>query len=63
MKISRKDAIKLLFTAIDQDENLWEMLCEENHYDEEKDEILSLGEAFAAIGVTAKEFDEAIGAN
>ena len=61
MRITRKEAIKLLFTAIDHDDRLWEILCEEDYYDEKKDELLSLGEAFEAIGVTPTEFDEAVG--
>jgi hypothetical protein len=60
MKITRKDALKILLSVSDEHDSTWEYATED-YYDEENDELPSIYDVFGALGVTKKELDEAEG--
>lgn len=62
MKISRIDAIKIIDRATDRDDPHWEQVTED-WYDESKDDVPSINDVFAALGVTEAEYREASGAD
>ena len=62
MKISRIDAIKIIDRATDKDDPFWEHIVED-WYDEKKDDIPSIYDVLAALGVTEAEYRKASGAD
>jgi len=59
-KLSRKDAISILYATSCQDDPAWEWAVED-YYDEETDTMPSIWDVFAAIGVSKEELDAAMG--
>ena len=58
MKLSRIDAIKIIDRATDRDDPFWEQVTED-WYDEKADDLPSIYDVFAALGVTEAEYREA----
>ena len=58
MKITRKEAIRLICKITDQDDPYWEQLTYE-YYDEETDTLLTFDEVMNAVGITDDEIKEA----
>lgn len=58
MKISRIDAIKIIDRATDRDDPYWENVTQP-WYDEKKDDLPTIYDVFAALGVTEAEYRKA----
>ncbi len=61
-KLSRIEAVRILDRATDQDDPFWEHAVED-HYDEKDDNIPTIMDVLAALGVTEAEYREASGAD
>lgn len=62
MKLSRIDAIKIIDRATDRDDPYWENVVED-WYDKKRDDMPSIMDVFAALGVTETEYHKATGAD
>lgn len=62
MKLSRIDAIKIIDRVTDNDDPYWERVVED-WYDEKNDDLPSIMDVFAALGVTEAEYRKASGAD
>lgn len=56
---SREQAIRILDIAIDQDDPHWERSVDD-YYDEKNDELPTIYDVMAALGVSKDEYDKAI---
>lgn len=63
MKLSKKDAIKLIDNATDINDDAWEHAAEEFCKDEYGEDLPTIMDAFAALGITKEEYREATGHN
>ena len=60
MKITRKQAIRVITKLLDQDGMEW-VMNDCDLYDEETDEMPDMYDIFEALGVTTEEVDEGCG--
>ena len=62
MKLSRVEAIRILWRATEVDDQAWQDATED-FYDEKNDDLPTIMDTLVALGVTKDEFCEAAGAN
>lgn len=61
-KLTRIEAVRILDHATDKDDPFWESVVED-HYDEKADNMPTIMDVLAALGVTEAEYREASGAD
>lgn len=61
-KLTRIEAVRILDRATDKDDPFWEHVVED-HYDEGDDNMPTIMDVLAALGVTKEEYVEASGAD
>ncbi len=61
-KLTRIQAVRVLDRATDRDDPYWEGVVED-HYDEKADNMPTIMDVLAALGVTKEEYIEAGGAD
>jgi hypothetical protein len=57
MKLTRKDAIKIILNVTDKDDPYWDDIVDD-WYDEDNDEFPTIYDVFEALGITKKEIDK-----
>lgn len=62
VKLSRIEAIKIIDRVTDRDDPYWEGIVQD-YYDEDKDDLPSIYDVFAALGITESEYRQASGAD
>jgi len=61
MKVKREDAIKVICSALDQlGDNGFEMLLEDDYYDEANDAMPSMQDVLEAVKITEAEMNEGL---
>lgn len=60
-KLTRIEAVRILDNATDKDDPFWESVVED-HYDEKADNMPTIMDVLAALGITKEEYIEAGGA-
>mgnify|MGYP001141035741 CR=1 FL=1 len=61
MKLTRKQAIKILDEVIDESDTGWEIITMDYEDDESDDPNISAYDVFLALGVSKKEYENATG--
>ena len=61
-KLTRVEAVRILDSATDKDDPFWEYVVED-YYDEKADNMPTIMDVLAALGVTETEYREASGAD
>lgn len=61
-KLTRVEAVRIIDRATDKDDPFWEGVVQD-HYDEKADNMPTIMDVLAALGVTEAEYQEASGAD
>lgn len=61
-QLSRIEAVRIIDRATDKDDPFWEHVVED-HYNEKEDNLPTIMDVLASLGVTEAEYKEASGAD